>query len=126
MMKNNYKSVERIYHPYWLWEDSEIYKPSGIKTDEPVQLAIKMLTDLELFERTAREVIHNWKYACEHNLTNIGLNRIAYIGQASCYYKFDVREDETRKAWGYLTDDQRDKANAVADKILREYLDGQK
>lgn len=102
-----------------------MYHPSGDKTDKPIKLAIKMLTDLDLFEKTAREVIHNWHYTCEHNLTNTGLNRIAYIGQASCFYKYDVREDETRKAWSYLTDEQREKANAVADKILREWLDGQ-
>jgi hypothetical protein len=125
-MKPKYKSVERIYHPYWLWEDKMMYHPSGDKTDKPIKQAIKLLTNCDMFEETALEVTSKWKYACEHNLTNTGLNRIAYIGQVSCFYRFDVREDETRKAWSFLSDKQREDANNVADKVLRGWLDGQK
>lgn len=115
-------TIERIYHPYWLWEDQKMYTPFSTKKDEGrIQKVIDLLTDLDEFERVAREMVHAYKYACEHNLTNTGLNRIAYIGQASCFFKDDIREDETRFAWGYLTEEQREKANAVAQKILEEW-----
>lgn len=114
--------IERIYHPYWKWEDRGMYSPfSTREVPERREKAIKLLTDSKEFEKTAREMVKAFKHACEHNLTNPGLNRIAYIGQASCFYKHDIREDETSKAWGYLTEQQRNEANSVAEKILKEW-----
>jgi hypothetical protein len=34
-----------------------------------------------------------------------------------------VHEDETRQAWGMLTDDQRKQANRIADMVYREWID---
>lgn len=114
--------IEQIWHPYWLWEDSLMYTPFSARKDlVRIQKAIDLLTNPEQFEVVAREMIHAFKFSCEHNLSNSGMNRIAYIGQASCFFKDDIREDETRYAWGYLTEEQRAKANAVAEKILKEW-----
>ena len=113
--------IKQVWHPYWLWEDCDMYRPSKIKSDEGLNNAVRLLTDLEDFEKTARLMVHTYKYACEHNLTNPSMNKIAYIGQASCFFKYGVKEDETRKAWGTLTEEQRVNANAVADKILKEW-----
>lgn len=114
--------IEQIYHPYWLWEDRLMYTPYSSKKDMGrIQKAIDLLSNPKEFERIAREMIHSYKYSCEHNLSNPSMNRIAYIGQASCFYKDGIREDETRFAWGYLTEEQRGAANAVAEKIFKEW-----
>lgn len=119
--------IEQIYHPYWLWEDQKMYTPFSSKKDMGrIQKAIDLLSNPKSFESVALEMIRAYKHSCEHNLTNPSMNRIAYIGQASCFFAHDIREDETRAAWAYLTEDQRNAANAVAEKVLRiwenEYL----
>ena len=117
-------NIEPIYHPYWLWEDSDMYSPSTRKDDSGVADAIKMLTNPNVFRDTARKVINEWKFSCEHNLTKSSINKIAYIGQASCFYGYGCKEDETRKAWAFLTEEQKEVANRVAAEILKEWEDG--
>lgn len=118
--------IERVYHPYWLWEDVGMYQPpmfdmieSGETKEERLSKAVKLLSNPEEFQRVAEKLTKEWKYACEHNLTNSGLNRIAYIGQASCFYAYGIKEEETREAWGYLTEEQQAEANKIAEKVLR-------
>ena len=41
------------------------------------------LSSEDLTRENMMRVISEWKYSCEHNLTNESLNRIAYIGQAA-------------------------------------------
>ena len=104
-----------------------MYTPYSSKKDMArIQKAINLLSNPDEFEKVALKMIQAYRYSCEHNLSNPSMNKIAYIGQASCFFAHDIREDETRAAWAYLTDDQRNAANAVAEKVLRiwenEYL----
>lgn len=112
--------IEQIYHPYWLWEDVGMYRdpPKGVDRSEKV---IDLMTHAQHFYRVAKWMTLAYPYSCEHNLTNHGMNRIAYIGQASCYYAYGITEEETRKAWGLLTDEQRKEANEVAKRVLNEW-----
>lgn len=120
--------IERVYHPYWLWEDKKMYRPpmfdmidKGETKEERLQKAIDLLTDSELFYKTAKDMMKAYPYACEHNLTNTTMNRITYIGQASCFFLHGLTEEEVREAWGYLTEEQRNEANETAGKTLEEW-----
>lgn len=120
--------IERVWHPYWLWEDAGMYHPpiydmidKGETKEERFQKAIDLLTDLDLFYSTGKEMVKAFPYACEHNLTNTTMNRIAYIGQASCFYLHGLKEEEVREAWGYLTEEQRNEANETARRVLNEW-----
>lgn len=126
------RKIEQVWHPYWLWEDwkAGMYaKPmmsmveTGETKDERMQKCINLLTNQEEFYRVAKHVTSEWIYACEHNLTNYGMNRIAYIGQASCCYEYGITEEEVRSAWAYLTDKERAEANATAQKVIEEWED---
>lgn len=116
------KRIEQVWHPYWLWEDALMYHPADKDTrGEQVNHAIKLLSDPKHFEMVARWMILAFPYACEHNLTNPAMNKIAYIGQASCYYAYGVKEEETREAWRYLTEEQRERANQTAQRVLNDW-----
>lgn len=60
--------------------------------------------------------------ACEHNLTEPAMNRLAWIGHAACCMAIGCPEETTRQAWGLLNDEQRVLANQEAEKALNEWL----
>lgn len=121
--------MQRIYHRYELWEDHKngFYDNiSGVQKDEMINLSVSLLSDAKKFRYVAEQVITEWVYSCEHNLTNEQLNRIAYIGQASCCLAYKVPSTITMEAWSHLTKQQQDEANKVADEILNLWINKNK
>lgn len=116
--------MERIFHHYNKWEDFHHGMYNEDKTDRKnrVQLAASVLGTPSTCEEAMRMVVANWPIATEFNLSNAEINRRAWLGQAACSIYANVHEDETREAWGLLTIEQRTKANAIATKIIKEWL----
>lgn len=85
-MKNSCK-IKRIYHTWDKWEcyPAGFYENSkkGIKREDGENFYRDFLSDLTRFEIALRRVITEWIYSCEHYLTNEGMNRIAWLGQAA-------------------------------------------
>jgi hypothetical protein len=115
--------MTQIYHPYWLWEDYQngMYELNIENSEEKIYLAKHLLSHLSEFADTALRVIEEWTISSETNLTNISCNRQAWIGQASCCYKYKVPETFTRIAWKQLTDQERIDANKVADLCIKNF-----
>ena len=67
-------------------------------------LAIKLLSNKEMFLIACKDVLNQWRISSSVNLTNTGCNRRAWLGQASCSLKHNVPEICTRIAWSRLTD----------------------
>jgi hypothetical protein len=63
-------------------------------------------------------VIEQWKYSCEHNLTNMSINRIAYIGQAACCLYANVPSTITMQAWSKVDKKYRDIADSIAKETI--------
>ncbi len=63
-------------------------------------------------------VIIEWPLSCEHFLSNKNINRKAWIGHAACCIEKIYPEYIVRTAWGLLTEEQRVKANNVADQAI--------
>ena len=116
---------ERIFHTYDKWEchKAGFYKQSvdGMTADECKQAYRDFLADLDLFRDTARAMVKEWKYSCEHYLTNFAMNRIAWIGQAAMCYATGV-PSKYCSGFNLLTEDQKQKANEVALDVLNEWL----
>lgn len=115
--------IEQVWHPYWLWEDAMMYHPAlpDVNGEDRTKKVIELLGDTDHFYRVAKWMMLAFPYACEHNLTNPAMNRIAYIGQASCFYAYGITEEEVRKAWRFLSEEQRNEANETAGKALEEW-----
>jgi hypothetical protein len=89
---------------------------------ERVLRAAEILGDPILCERAMRKVVEEWRFASEFNLSNAEINRRAWLGQAACSCCGGVHEDETREAWGLLSNEQRVRANGIATIVIREWL----
>lgn len=110
---------ERVWHPYWTWEHWQAGVYSGQNNEEKAIKCAELLGDAERFERVARLALESWQHAVEHNLTNSAKNHQSFIGQVACCYAFRASMNETTAGWWLLTDEQRQRANEVADKLLR-------
>lgn len=116
---------KRIYHPYYKWEEYKAGMWSTIEDKkleyEKTQEAIAFTGDHELYGRYMIKVTDIWKYSCEHNLTNLSINRKAWIGHAAACIAIACPEYITRAAWWELTEQQRILANKQADKAIKKW-----
>jgi hypothetical protein len=115
--------MKRIFHPYNLWEDCNNGILETNFNEEQTELltykAKSLLCNPKEFYNVGLKVIMEWKYSSEQNLSNSSRNRQAWIGQASCCYKYRVPEHITKYAWRLMTFEEQKEANAVADDIIR-------
>lgn len=115
---------KRIYHSWEKWEDYKhgFYEncSGGIKK-EMIDSVIEMFNDEQKTTTYMNKVINEWKNSCEHNLTNEGMNKIAYIGQAACCLYNSIPSTVTMEAWSLLSKDVQDRANNIAISVIEEW-----
>lgn len=87
---------------------------AGRERTRLLKRAIEFTGDAQLYGSFMRRVIIEWPMACEHHLTDVNQNRKAWIGHAASCLALGCPEDVTRSAWGYLSKQQQDEANAEA------------
>ena len=114
--------MKRVYHHYTKWEDYQHRMYDEVKEgrEERIQKAIELLSNEDLCYRYMKRVTSEWAVACEHTFTN-RFNHRSFLGQCACNIYADVKEDETRKAWWHLSEEQRYKANHIADMVYEEW-----
>ena len=115
--------MQRIFHHYSLWEDyhAGMYDESKDGRAERVQKAAEILGTPDICRKAMKKVVAEWKIATEYNLSNLEINRKAWLGQAACSCYAGIHEDETREAWGIMTEAQRIEANRIAAVIIKEW-----
>lgn len=120
--------MKQVYYHYTLWEDFQngMYNEVKEGRKERIQQAIYLLTNTDLLYKYMKKVTTEWKYCVEQTLTNMSINHQAFLGQTACNMYANIKEDETREAWGYLTNTQRYEANKIANIVdeewVREYM----
>jgi len=117
--------MKRIYHPYWVGEDFKagFYNNcSGEVKSKHIEKGIDMFNSKELTEENMFFVVDNWKYSCEHNLTNPSVNKIAYIGQSACCIYAGIPSTVTMEIWNKLTKDVQDRSNILAIKAIDRWI----
>lgn len=111
--------MDRVWHPFHEWEDLEMWSPCDSKKRyEMLQKAIEFTGSHTLYGKYMMEVLSAFPKACEHNLTDVQMNRKAWIGHAACFLAIQCPEDITRQAWSHLTDLQRELANLEAENAI--------
>jgi len=83
--------------------------------------AIEFTGDHVLYGSFMRRVIVEWPIGCEQNLTDLMINRKAWVGHAATCLAIRCPEYITRAAWGHLTDEQRSLANRQAQNAIDEW-----
>lgn len=118
------RKFKRVYHPFWKWEEVDHGMWSTCKNKkEMLEKAVEFTGNHALYGSFMQRVIKEWPISCENALTDESTNKKAWIGHAACAMAINCPEDITRKAWGYLTDEQRLLANKEADKAIKSWED---
>lgn len=118
--------LKRIFHT---WDKWECY-PAGFYDKRPKEnltgqqceeIYRDLLRDIPLFESALARVIAEWRYSCEHYLTNESMNRIAWLGQAALCIAKGIPSC-FRGGFNLLTEDEQYAANQSALKYLNLWL----
>lgn len=114
--------MKRIYHSYDKWEcfHHGMYKTrKGEERERYVMQSLHLLRNPKQLKMHMDNVVDEWLYSTEVHITARNSNRQAFLGQAACCHAHGSSESETREAWGYLTPEEADRANAAADEVLK-------
>lgn len=120
------QKIKRIFHTWDKWECykagfyEERYK---LKDNECKELYKSFLSDIPKFEKALFRVISEWKFSCQHYLTNEKMNRIAWLGQAAMCIEYGV-PSKYRSGYFLLDEKQRVDADNMALKWLNVWLNG--
>ena len=116
------KILTRTYHPYWKWEEIKHNMWGKVEDrDQFLKWAIDFTGDHKRYGSYMMKVVKEWKFSCEHNLSNRTQNRKAWIGHAACALAEGCPEDIVREAWKYLTEEQQHLANREAEKAIQHW-----
>lgn len=114
----------RVYKPYWLWEDwlnGMWIRQSKINEEVMLKKASSFTGDHVEYGKAMREVVKSWPNTMLNSLTNVSINRRAFLGHCAVSYKIQCPEYITRMAWKLLTDDQRKLADLEATKTILQW-----
>jgi hypothetical protein len=121
----NTSDESRIFHTYDKWEcyKSGFYDnfKTGMTKQECEEAYRVFLADIPKFADTLEHVITEWKHSCEHYLTNVAMNRIAWLGQAAASYAIKI-PSVFRSGFNLLTEEQQKVANETALTYLNKWL----
>jgi hypothetical protein len=116
--------MKQIFYPYYVWEcyKNNMYLTKDENEEENIKKVIYFFNTEDLFFLTCIEVFKNYKYTLKHHLTDNGINKIAYLGQVSCNYKFNIPEITIKKAWFLLSNEIQIKSNKIAENLIKIYF----
>lgn len=117
--------MKAVYHHYTTWEDFQhgMYDEEKEGRKDRVLQAVSILTNRNLLYTCMKRVTEEWTHATEQNLSNDMYGHRSFLGQAACSIYAGIHEDETREAWGLLTEEQRYIANRIADQVYHQWKD---
>ena len=117
--------MTRIYHRYELWED---YRAGmfdiGLSGDR-IAAAKELLNSPNKLKNAMMKTAFEWVHAADVNLSNIGRNRQAWLGQSACCLACGATDTETKATWRMLSDDSQATANHVADLVINQWENNQ-
>lgn len=121
--------MSRNYYPYTEWEDykngvyktpAQLTKETGVSSDRRVFAAIECLTRPKMLRMFMDKVIEDWPIATEQVLAGKE-RRVSWLGQCACWMYGGCSDEETRQAWGTISERQRREANKVAESVIKKY-----
>ena len=121
----NTNDESRIFHTHDKWEcyKAGFYNTTmnGMTKQQCEEAYAEFLSDGERFADALSHIITEWKYSCEHYLTNNSMNRIAWLGQAAMCYATGI-PSTFRGGFGLLSEQKQQEANEIALEFLNKWL----
>ncbi len=121
----NTDDPDRVFHTYDKWECYAAgffatTKP-GMTKDECQKAYADFLRDLPRFRAALERVTTEWVHSCEHYLTNVAMNRIAWLGQASVCLEMGI-PSAFCGGFSLLTKKEQTAANELALEYLNRWM----
>ncbi len=118
--------MERVFHTWDEWEcyPAGLYEtkpPCGMTPQEAIEAYRAFLHDTVAFKAALARVLNEWPNSCEHYLTNVNMNRIAWLGQAAMCIASGVPAN-FRAGFNRLTKEEKRTANETALCALNKWL----
>jgi hypothetical protein len=110
----------RIFHHYEKWECWK-YGMYGKKYNNVTEQCVLLFSSKENFKLACLAVIEKWKFSAEYFLTDMSINRRAWLGQAACSIWINCNENDAKAAWNKLSHAQQKQANQIAQQIINEF-----
>jgi ParB-like chromosome segregation protein Spo0J len=121
----NTSDPNRVFHTHDKWECVKAgFYSSTVdgKTKEQCQHEYAaFLSDSEQFSEALVRVFEQWPNSCEHYLTNVAMNRIAWLGQAAMCVARGI-PSQFCSGFNLLTIEQQEQANETALTALNGWL----
>jgi ParB-like chromosome segregation protein Spo0J len=121
----NTSDPNRVFHTHDKWECVKAgFYSSTVegKTKEQYQHEYAaFLSDSEQFSEALVRVFEQWPNSCEHYLTNVAMNRIAWLGQAAMCVARGI-PSQFCSGFNLLTIEQQEQANETALTALNSWL----
>jgi len=116
--------MDRLYKHYKSWEDYKngMYHSSCDQAILIKNLCKELLGNQTEFGNAARAMIADWVNSCDVFLSNSSINRLAWIGQATCCREFGAPDFVTIMAWNEMGKNDQDLANGIARIVLNEWV----
>jgi len=114
----------RIYHHYERLEEYQAgmgKRPPGFERKGKIEAAADLMRCPDEFKLAMEQALELWPLSCEHNLTSMDSNRIAWLGHAGCCIAASSPEECTRVGWHTLRPHEQDEANRVAAEVLAQW-----
>ena len=110
--------------PYWEWEDWKAGMWGKVDKQEEIKMlkcAIEFTGNHYEYGNAMREVVKMWPKTMLNSLTNVSINRRAFLGHCAVCYKFGIPEYIVRMAWKELSDKQRILADNEAQTTINKW-----
>lgn len=118
--------MKRIYHTWDKWEcyPAGFYEdrpPAGMTVPQALDAYANFLRDQTAFAGALSRVLAEWPRSCEHYLSNVNMNRIAWLGQSSACIALGLPA-AFRGGFNKLTPEEQLAANETALAALNHWL----
>lgn len=115
------RALDRVYHHVDALEETRAGMWRTAAGDEAkgyLQKSRELMIDYGAFRAAMLRAIEEWPVSCEHNLSAVTMNRLAWLGHAGNCIAHGSPESITRLAWHTLNSEQQDIANQVAAEVV--------
>lgn len=114
--------IRQVYHHWEKWEETPMWRRTPADERQArFDTARAIVVDRQAFRACLLRAVEEWPISCEHNLTDLTLNRAAWLWHAASYIATGASEEVTRSVWGTLTNEQRRVADAIAWEVVAEW-----
>lgn len=114
--------MKRVWVPFELWEEVRSNMWGEVSDRRrALERAVVFTGNHRLYGKFMMRVTMEWPNSCLNALTDLSLNRKAWIGHAAAALAIRCPEDVTRQAWGLLTHEQQAMANRQADRAIQSW-----